>query len=81
MDEPNKPPLRVPWYYGIIPIVIAIFLLGPFAFPLLWKSPRFSRSWKIIITLIVMAATVYLIIGTWQLIGFFMQEIKRLQSI
>lgn len=76
----NREP-RVPWYYGIGSVFVAIFLLGPFAFPLLWKSPRFSRTWKIIITLAVIAATVYLTLGTWHLIEILIQELKRLQTI
>lgn len=79
--EEGKPPQRTPWYYGIVSVLIAIFLLGPFAFPLLWKSPRFTLVWKIIITFLVTVATIYLAVGTWQLVELFIQEFRRLQLV
>lgn len=62
-DKPSK------WYYGILPVLIALFfVLGPLAFPLLWKSPNFSRLWKILLTVFVIAATIYMIWGSWEIV-------------
>ena len=41
-----------------------LFVLGPFGLPLLYKSPRFNRSWKIIWTFIMIAYTWAMIGGT-----------------
>ena len=36
-------------------------MLGPFGLPLLWRSPSFTRGWKILLTLAVLAETVMLL--------------------
>ena len=65
--QPQKFPTK--WYYSIPAVLIALFLLlGPFAFPLLWKSPRFNLTWKILLTAAVAAMTYYIIAGFWHLI-------------
>lgn len=39
------------WYHSRAWVVLMLFaVLGPFGLPLLWKSPRFSRLWKRILT-------------------------------
>jgi TM2 domain-containing membrane protein YozV len=34
-------------------VIIMLFAVGPFAIPLLWQSPRFSKSMKIVLTAFV----------------------------
>jgi putative effector of murein hydrolase len=64
----------VKWYYGVPAVLGALFLLGPFAFPLLWKSPAFNRFWKIILTSLITAATIAMLISTWQLVQIILRE-------
>ncbi len=64
------------WYYGLGPVLTALFLFGPFAFPLLWKSPRFNFLWKIILTVVVTLSTVYMIAGTWHVFVIAMNHLK-----
>ena len=45
----------------IIVVLLLFLLLGPFGFGLLWRSDRFSFSWKIALTLIVSIYTVAII--------------------
>jgi hypothetical protein len=59
----------------------ALLLLGPFAFPLLWKSPAFNRFWKIALTVVFTALTVYLLWGTGEIIKYVLKEAKQLQLI
>jgi hypothetical protein len=37
------------------------FVLGPFALPLLYRSPRFTKGWKIILTIASISFTAYLV--------------------
>ena len=61
MDKEEK----VKWYLRPIGIVLLLFfVLGPFGLPLLYKSPKFSKTLKIVLTIAVMIYTVYLIIAT-----------------
>ncbi len=53
---------RVKWYLRPIPVILLLFLvLGPFGLPLLYKSPQFSKTLKIILTIAVIIYTSYLI--------------------
>ena len=49
-----------PWYYKTSVLVIALLAVGPFALPLLWFNPRYSRTAKIVITLVVVILSVAL---------------------
>jgi hypothetical protein len=46
-----------PWL--ILPLLFLV--LGPLAFPLLWRSRRFTFLWKCVLTAIVTGITVYLV--------------------
>ena len=53
---------EVKWYLTPVSVVLSLFfVLGPFGLPLLYKSPRFSRTSKIILTIAVVIYTSYLI--------------------
>ena len=55
----DPPPI---WYYRPWAVLILLFIvLGPFGLPLLWRSPSFTRGWKILLTLAVLAETVMLL--------------------
>jgi len=44
---------------------VAVAVVGPFALPLLWRNPRFSRKSKVAGTLVIIALTAFLMtIGT-----------------
>jgi hypothetical protein len=53
---------KVKWYLRPVSVVLSLFfVLGPFGLPLLYKSPRFSRTSKILLTIAVVIYTFYLI--------------------
>jgi len=53
---------EVKWYLRPVSVVLSLFfVLGPLGLPLLYKSPKFSRTSKIILTLAVVIYTFYLI--------------------
>jgi hypothetical protein len=41
-------------------VIWELLILGPFAIPMLWLSPRFNRFWKIILSLAVILIAVIL---------------------
>lgn len=60
------------WFYNPwVVIFLLIFVLGPFGLPLVYKSPRFSRAWKMIWTLLMAAYTWYLIVATIEVFKYF----------
>jgi len=48
------------WYFKSTSLLMAFLCVGPFALPLLWLNPRFSRNKKIAISLIVILFSIYL---------------------
>ena len=48
------------WYFKSSILVTAFLCLGPFALPLVWLNPRFSKKNKVIISIIVVILSYYL---------------------
>ena len=70
---------KVKWYLNpIVVILLLFFVLGPLGLPLLYKSPKFNKPSKIILTVIVAVYTIYLIYATIK-IGLELSE--RMQGI
>jgi hypothetical protein len=56
---------KIKWYLRPIGVILLLFfVLGPFGLPLLYKSPKFSKTLKIFLTIAVMIYTLYLIIAS-----------------
>jgi hypothetical protein len=53
---------KVKWYLRPLGVVLLLFfVLGPFGLPLLYKTSKFNRKLKILLTIAVMIYTAYLI--------------------
>ncbi|MDD5681248.1 MAG: hypothetical protein PHI59_08435 [Candidatus Omnitrophica bacterium] len=61
------------WYFRTSVLVIAFLCVGPLALPLVWINPGFSRTKKIIISLIIAVLSYYM----WVL---FMKSLNALGS-
>jgi len=55
----NKRPQQK-WYFKTSALVIAFLCIGPFALPLIWFNPRFSRKVKIVTSAIIVILSYYL---------------------
>ena len=79
---PTPPPAAPPqgrWYHSVWFVVLMLFVvMGPLAFPLLWKSPRFPLAAKIALTVVVVAFTVWLLGAS---VHFVTQMLNELQAI
>lgn len=72
------------WYHNVwfVLFMLSPFALGPFALPLLWKSPRFSRNAKIVLTVVTLAATAWVAWYTMKVIvPAFTNKLNELNSI
>lgn len=59
--EPLKSEKPARWYQTIPYLILMLFfVLGPFALPLLWKSPAVNRNVKIVLTILTLGWTVYM---------------------
>ena len=61
------------WYFKTYWLVMGLLCVGPLALPLLWINPRFSRTKKIVISVIIVAVSYYLTMGT-------IEAIKNIKS-
>ena len=50
----------VPWYYRPVWLVLlGLTVLGPFVLPLVWRSPRLSRTERWVVSAVVVAVFAY----------------------
>lgn len=72
----------VKWYYRVGVVLLLLFgVLGPFALPLLWKSPRFPWGLKLALTLLVMAIALWIIGTLATAIGSLLQSRQELELL
>ena len=59
LDGSTRPRPKTKWYYSTSAIVISLLVVGPFALPLVWKNPKYKVITKVIITIVVITATIW----------------------
>ncbi len=64
---------KAPWYFRTTFIVLALFMVGPLALPLIWWRPRTSPAWKIGLTIGILAIT-------WILYLLSLQSLRAIQE-
>jgi len=69
------------WYSKISILIIAFLCIGPFALPLVWLNPRFTKRVKIIISIIVIILSYFLgiaLVNSIKSITKYYQELNQL---
>jgi hypothetical protein len=59
-------------------IIVALLTAGPFALPLVWAHPRYSRFIKTVVTVAVLAVTVALCVAVYKVCVSSLNQIKSL---
>jgi hypothetical protein len=87
-DKPNLPPictkcaghlqLNVKWYHKTSFVVISVLCLGPLALPLVLYNPQYSVTSKVIWTIIIIAGTLLLCIGSMEMYAQFLKSIEQM---
>jgi hypothetical protein len=73
---------KVKWYLRPISVALLLFfVLGPFGLPLLYKSPAFSKTWKIILSTVVIIYTSYLIFASLEIARQLYSRMGELQEM
>ncbi len=73
---------KIKWYLRPLGVLVLLFVvLGPLALPLLYKSPKFNKTLKIILTITVIIYTSYLIFVSVELGIEVYRRIEELQTI
>ncbi|MEI8374249.1 MAG: hypothetical protein WCJ35_15610 [Planctomycetota bacterium] len=76
LENPTKP---LSWTESPVVVLLGLFfLLGPLALPMLWRSRRFTRIWKIGLTFAVLLVTVA---AFWYSAEVLMKAFEPLQEL
>ena len=78
----HKEGYKVRWYLRPVSVLLLLFfVLGPLGLPLLYRSPKFSKRLKIILTVVVIVYTSYLIFATLEIGRVLFKRIEELRGI
>ena len=73
---------KIKWYLRPISVVLLLFfVLGPLGLPLLYKSPKFSKTLKIILSVLVIVYTFYLIFASLEIGRELYRRMEELQEM
>jgi hypothetical protein len=73
---------KVKWYLRPMSVILLLFfVLGPLGLPLLYRSPKFGRTLKIILTAVVIIYTLYLVFATLEIGRVLYKRLEELQGI
>lgn len=76
LDSSEKP--KIKWYFSNFIVVVAILSFGPLALPLVWYHPHYKKSTKIVVSVLVIVATLWCLAVMQDLYIRFTEEAKRL---
>jgi hypothetical protein len=68
------------WYFSLWVLVIAVFLLGPLAIPLVWMNPRLNQLVKIAVIILIMIMFVWFLYLSAEIIKAVLVEVAELQK-
>lgn len=70
------------WYHSPRSILILAFtVLGPFAIPLIWRSPRMGTAMKWFLTLVITAVTVLVLYILYVFIAYLLGRYWEIQGV
>jgi hypothetical protein len=65
------------WYYKPVAIaLLTIFVLGPLALPLVWRTPVLSSRGKAIVTLLILGYTALLCWEVWVTVQLVLAQLR-----
>lgn len=70
---------NIKWFYKPLTVVIAVFIAGPFALPLVWLSPILSKPAKIVFTVFLILMTAWMVklsVETYEVVINQMSELE-----
>jgi RsiW-degrading membrane proteinase PrsW (M82 family) len=57
----DETPIPSNFWNSLWTFIVAIAFIGPFALPLLWRNPRYSKMTKAIVSVAIIVLTIYLL--------------------
>jgi hypothetical protein len=75
---PAQATTKTKWYFSTYWVVIAFLCIGPFALPFVWFNPRYKPVVKLIVTVLVIFATIWLTMKSIDTYRSLMEQMKGL---
>jgi hypothetical protein len=73
---------KVAWWESPWVVLTLLFVvLGPLALPLLWRSRRFTRPWKIALSIIVVGIAVFAVWQVWCALNRALKPLLELEGL
>ena len=73
---------KIKWYLKPVSVVVLLFfVLGPLGLPLLYKSPKFGKASKIVLTVVVMVYTFYLVFASLEIARELYMKMEELREL
>ena len=76
-----EPQAEIPWYHRPVAIVLlAVFVLGPLALPLVWRTPAWGPRGRWIATALILVFTALLCWQVWVAVRMALEEMQGLKQ-
>ena len=63
-------------------LLVMLFVgMGPLALPMLWRSPHFSRPWKVVLTVLVTVIFALAVVVLFYVMRWFLAQVAVLAGI
>ena len=73
---------KIAWYLSSAAVIFLLFfVLGPFALPLLYKSPKFSSLSKIILTIAVLSITIGMLFFVSSMVSQLGEQMNQIDKL
>ena len=71
----------VAWYLTKKSVFLGLAVLGPLALPLVWLSPKFSKSQKIVLILTTLVLTALFFKFSTMVVGLLNQRMEEMKAL
>ena len=71
---------NVQWFFKPASLIVSILTVGPFALPLVWFHPTYSKTKKIVVTIVILVLTYVLGAATAKALGSLMDYYKMISG-
>lgn len=72
---------EVKWYYRPVTVIVAILAFGPLALPIVWMSPALKKWHKVVLTVLIMALTVWMVRATADIYSNISKQMRDMQAL
>jgi hypothetical protein len=77
-SRPVPAPKAKKWYFNTASVVVALLLVGPLALPLVWVHPTYKFATKVILSVLVVVATIVLLWLMGEVYGMLLNQVRAL---